>query len=161
MFSLQELEIEYRISRLMNDYGRLLDDNLFDEWLTLFEGEDSRYFLHPRENVDAGLQGYWIYCKNKPMLRDRIHALKHANIYNIHYSRHILSGTRIVGQTAGIYDVRTNYCVIQTDVEGRSEVFSAGEYRDKVIFAIDGPRFKEKHVVPDTFNIQRPLAIPI
>ena len=102
-----------------------------------------------------------MYCENKPMMRDRIVALRKANIYNIHYDRHIVGGSQIVGAEDGIYDVRTNYCVIQTDVEGRSEVFSAGEYRDKVVLTNGDARFREKIVVPDTFNIERPLAVPL
>ena len=51
--------------------------------------------------------------------------------------------------------------MIQTDVEGRSEVFSAGEYRDKVVLANGEAKFREKIVVPDTFNIERPLAVPL
>ncbi len=161
MTSMQTLETELRISRLNREYGRCLDETRFGEWPGFFEGEDAVYIIHPRENADAGLEGYWMYCANKPMIRDRILALQNANLYNIHYDRHLISDSYIVGEKDGIFDVRTNYCVIQTDVEGRSEVFSAGEYRDKVVIVNGEPKFKQKIVVPDTFNIQRPLAVPL
>jgi anthranilate 1,2-dioxygenase small subunit len=156
-----DFETEFRIARLIDDYGRYLDHGDFGKWIDLFEGEDASYMIHPRENAEAGLEGYWMYCRDKPMIRDRILALKNANIYNIHYDRHLISGVRIEGSSSGVYDVRANYCVIQTDVEGRSEVFSAGEYRDKISVSDGNPRFRAKVVVPDTFNIQRPLAVPL
>ena len=155
------LETELRIGRLNQEYARCIDEDRLESWVDFFVGEDARYLIHPRENADAGLEGYWMYCENKPMMRDRIVALRKANIYNIQYDRHIVGGSQIVGAEDGIYDVRTNYCVIQTDVEGRSEVFSAGEYRDKVVLTNGDARFREKIVVPDTFNIERPLAVPL
>ena len=155
------LETEMRIGRLNQEYARCIDEDRLESWVDFFNGEDARYLIHPRENADNGLEGYWMYCGNKPMMRDRIVALRKANIYNIHYDRHIVGGSQIVGAEDGIYDVRTNYCVIQTDVEGRSEVFSAGEYRDKVVLTNGDARFREKIVVPNTFNIERPLAVPL
>lgn len=155
------METEFRIARLIEDYGRCLDNCEFKDWAGLFEGEDARYMIHPRENAEAGLEGYWMYCESKAMIRDRILALENANIYNIHYDRHLISSVRVTGEAGGTFEVRASYCIIQTDVEGRSEVFSAGEYRAKVVGAGEAFRLKEMVVVPDTFNIQRPLAVPL
>lgn len=63
------------------------------------------------------------------------------------------------GNCAQPYHVRANYMVAQTDVEGHSHIFSAGEYRYKIAMEIGTPKFKDKIVVPDTFNIDRPLAV--
>ena len=59
------------------------------------------------------------------------------------------------------YAARANYCVIQTDAEGHSAVFSAGEYVDEVVFTDAKPRFRERLVVLDTSNIQGLLAVRI
>lgn len=155
------IETEFRIAQLIEEFGRRLDNCEFKDWTGLFDGEDAKYMIHPRENLDAGLEGYWMYCESKAMIRDRILALENANIYNIHYDRHLVSGIRVVGESGGVYEVRASYCVIQTDVEGRSEIFSAGEYRAKVVKVGMAFRLKEMVVVPDTFNIQRPLAVPM
>ena len=40
-------------------------------------------------------------------------------------------------------------------------MFSAGEYRDRVVFVAGEPKFQEKVVVPDTFNVEGLLAIPL
>ena len=154
-------EIDFKVRRLYAEYGKYLDRGEYDAWIELFEGEEARYLLHPRENRDAGLDGYWMYCRNKAMIRDRIKALVNANIFNIHYNRHLI--TDILWSIDGdVIDVEASFLVVQTDVEGRSEVFAAGCYDDRVRVRADGSLgFLEKISVPDTFNIQRPLAVPM
>lgn len=155
------LEAELRISRRNLGYARCIDENRLEVWVDFFVGEDARYLIHRRENADAGLEGYSMYCRNKPLMRDRVMALRKAHIRNIHYDRHIVGASRVVGVEDDVFKVRTGYCVIQTDVEGRSEVFSAGEYREKVVLTDGEAKFRKKIVVPDTFNIDRPLAVPL
>ena len=46
------------------------------------------------------------------------------------------------------------------DVEGRCHMFSTGQYRDKIARAGDEMNFKEKVVIVDALNIDRPLAVP-
>lgn len=154
-----DFETEQKIVKFNYEYIQCIDEDRLEEWPDFFI-EDGQYIIHPRENADAGLEGYWMYCENKPMLRDRILALREANIYNIHYDRHIQSNIMVTGEADGVYEVRSNYMIVQTDVEGRSHVFSAGQYRDEVVFEGEAPKFKARIVVPDTFNIDRPLAVP-
>lgn len=154
-----DIELERTLVMLNYRYVQCIDDDRLEEWPAFFV-EDCKYIIHPRENADAGLEGYWMYCESNAMLRDRIRALREANVYNIHYDRHILSNVLVEDEQNGVYSSRANYMVVQTDVEGRSHVFSAGEYRDKIVMVDGTPKFLEKIVVPDTFNIDRPLAVP-
>ena len=39
-------------------------------------------------------------------------------------------------------------------------MFSTGQYRDKIVKAVDEVKFKEKVVIVDALNIDRPLAVP-
>ena len=39
-------------------------------------------------------------------------------------------------------------------------MFSTGQYREKIVKAVDEMKFKEKVVIVDAFNIDRPLAVP-
>ena len=39
-------------------------------------------------------------------------------------------------------------------------MFSTGQYRDKIVKAGDDMKIKEKVVIVDDFNIDRPLAVP-
>ena len=141
-------------------YVQALDDGRFDDWAALFV-EEGRYVIHPRDNKEAGLEGYWIYCDGRRMIEDRVLSIKEVNLYNIHYDRHFLSNLAVDGEKDGIYHVRSNYMIAQTDINGRSTIFSVGEYRDKITFEDDVPYFVEKIVIPDTFTVNTLLATPI
>ncbi|MFP6712420.1 MAG: aromatic-ring-hydroxylating dioxygenase subunit beta [Rhodospirillales bacterium] len=155
-----DFEIEYQLARLNSEYVQCLDEDRVEEWPGFFV-EEGIYIVHPRENLEANLKGYWIYCGTNAMMRDRIQALRDVNIFNIHYDRHLLSNVLIQSEENGVYEVRSNYAVIQSDVEGRCHTFSAGQYRDKIIKTEAGFKFLEKIVVVDSFNIDRPLAVPL
>ena len=45
-------------------------------------------------------------------------------------------------------------------VPGRCHMFSTGQYRDKIVKAVDEVMFKGKVVIVDAFNINRPVAAP-
>jgi len=152
--------IAARIVELNHLYAQCLDDNRLDDWPGFFT-DDCRYIVHSRENLALGLEGYLLFFDNKRMLNDRVLSLKEVNIYNIHYDRHFLSGVLVTGQSGGVYTMRANYMVVQTTLEGRSLIFSVGEYRDRVVLVDGQPKFKEKTVVVDTYMVNSLLAIPL
>ena len=94
-------------------------------------------------------------------MRDRIKSLRIANYYNLHTDRHLIANVDIVGVADGVYNARANYAVIQTDAEGRSDLFSAGEYVDRIVFRDGVPKFRERLVLLDTSNIVGLLAVPL
>lgn len=158
---MSNIETDFKIRRLYAEYGKHLDEGNYDAWVSLFEGEEAAYFLHPRENRDAGLDGFWMYCRNKAMIRDRIKALVSANIFNIHYNRHLITDI-LWSQSGDMIEAEASFLIVQSDVEGRSEVFAAGKYLDQIKQSDDGKLgFIRKVTVPDSFNIQRPLAVPM
>ena len=153
------MELEHQITRLNSRYVQCIDEDRLEEWPGFFV-EDGTYIIFPRENYEAGLEGYWMYCASGAMMRDRIKALREVNVYNIHYDRHLLSNVVVQGEDDVVYEVRAHYAVVQTDVEGRCHMFSTGQYRDKIVKVGDEMKFKEKIVIVDSFNIDRPLAVP-
>ena len=152
--------VERKIERMFYLYGKCLDDDRLEDWPSFFI-ESGRYVIHPRDNLEAGLEGYWIYCDHRRMIRDRVLSLREANIYNIHYARHLISNVLVVGRDGDVHDVRANYVVLQTDNEGVTHNFSAGEYRAKVVFEDGEPKFAENIVVPDTYLVKALIAIPL
>jgi anthranilate 1,2-dioxygenase small subunit len=94
-------------------------------------------------------------------LRDRIVALRHANIYAKHYYRHVLSNVNVKGVQDGELLVQSNYVVLQTLVEGDTQVFNAGKYIDRMVATPDGLRLKSKVVVFDTYRIPNLLVTPL
>lgn len=150
----------FAIEQLNKAYARCLDDDRLEAWPDFFV-EDGRYLIQSRENRDAGLYGYILYFENKGMMRDRVKSLRVANYYNLHIDRHLITNVDIVGGADGNFEARANYAVIQTDAEGRSELFSAGEYHDRIVFVDGVPKFKERLVLLDTANIVGLLAVPL
>ncbi len=153
-------DIREAIADLMADFCHFLDDDRLEEWLAFFT-EDCTYKVLSRENEADNLPLELLSCRNKNMLRDRILSLREANIYNIHYDKHILGAVRILDEKNDGYHVQTNYSLYQTSQDGVSELFSVGTYRDLVIFDGGKPIFREKIAVVDTFGIPRLLSTPI
>ena len=153
-------DVRDAIHDLMADYCHYIDDDRLEEWLDFFT-EDCIYKILSRENVENDLPLELLSCRNKNMLRDRILSLREANIYNIHFDKHILGAVRILAEENGAYRVQANYTVYQSNQDGVSELFNVGTYRDLIVFADGKPLFKEKIAIADTFGIPRLLSTPI
>ncbi|HKU46751.1 MAG TPA: aromatic-ring-hydroxylating dioxygenase subunit beta [Burkholderiales bacterium] len=157
---MSEAEIERAIVALNHRYARCLDENRLDEWPEFFI-EEGRYLIQPRDNLDQGLEGYWLYFENKRMLRDRVVSLKDVNIYKIHYERRLVTNVEVTGRDGDGWLARANYLVMHTDNEGRSTLFSVGEYRDRIVKSDGALRFSERRVIVDTFVVPSHLSMPI
>lgn len=145
---------------LMDEYAERIDDDRLEEWLDLFT-EDCSYRVVPRENLDQDLPASIILCTNKNMLRDRIVSLRNANLYNLHYDRHLISNVRVSPAADGGWHLKANYASYQTALDGQSKLFSVGRYRDRI--RLEGGRllFSEKLVIVDTFSVPTLLATPL
>ena len=147
------LALEYR-------YARILDDDRLEEWPGLFV-ERGVYKVIPRENWHREPKLAILFCDSRAMMVDRIASLRNANIYNLHYPRHIVTNIEIVADRGEEIDVAAAFTVYQTDLEGQTRLFSVGQYLDTITFAGSEPRFQEKIAICDTFNIPNLLAIPL
>ena len=153
-------EQHFLASKLLSDYVECIDEDRLEDWPDLFV-EDCVYQVISRENADRGLPTSAMYCDSRGMLRDRIVALRHANIYAKHYYRHVLSNVNVKGVHDGELLVQSNYVVLQTLVEGDTQVFNAGKYIDRMVATPDGLRLKIKQVVFDTYRIPNLLVTPL
>jgi anthranilate 1,2-dioxygenase small subunit/terephthalate 1,2-dioxygenase oxygenase component beta subunit len=103
-----------------------------------------------------------IYADSRAMLRDRVAALREANIYERHAYRHIVGMPRLSAETAGTVSAETPFLVIRTMRDGRMDIFATGRYLDRVAAPVDGPlRFAERIVVCDSPRFDTLLAIPL
>ena len=148
------------IANLMADYVHLIDEDRLEEWVELFT-DDCTYKILSRENVDAGYPLELMACNNKGMLRDRVVSLREANLYNLHTDKHVLSVVRVLGVDDGVWSVQANFSVYQSTLDGETDLFAVGTYRDRVVFANGNPLFAEKIVINDTFAVARMLSTPI
>jgi anthranilate 1,2-dioxygenase small subunit len=158
--ALAEHELQFRVERLLAAYVECIDDDRLEAWPDFFT-ERCVYEVVSRENADRGLALPTIYCDSTGMLRDRVVALRHANIYARHYYRHLLSNVHVKAVRADACDVQTNYVVFQTLLEGDTHVYNAGRYEDIVVPAEGGLRFARKRVVYDTYSIPNLMVTPL
>ena len=141
-------------------YADCLDSDALERWPEFFT-EDCRYRITSAENYEAGLPLGLIYATSKNMLRDRVSALREANIYEPQRYRHIVSGVRIAGEADGALDISASFVVVRTMQDGAMILFAAGRYIDRVVRGEAGWRFARKDVVLDSRQIDTLLAIPL
>ena len=148
------------VTGLINDYVACIDADDLERWPDFFT-DQCVYKVIPRENADAGLPVSVMFCDSKGMLKDRIVALRNANVYAPHFYRHLVSNTRIVGESNGEIKAETNYAVFQTLLDGQTQIFNVGKYEDTMIRQDGKLLFKEKLCIFDTYRIQTLMVTPI
>lgn len=152
--------LRHEVEELLYDYVQTIDDDRLEQWPEFFV-EDCEYAIIPRENTDLGLPAAVIFCDSQGMLHDRVVALRKANIYPEHYSRHIVSNMRVIANADGVIHAEGNYLVLQTRMDGDTKIYNAGKYIDEII-RVDGQlRYRKKTCVFDTHRIQTLLVTPI
>ena len=98
------------------------------------------------------------------MLKDRVSALREANVYEPQRYRHLVSSIRIVGDAVEgteHVDLVANFLVVRTMQDGEMTIFGAGRYLDRVRSDSNGWKFASKTVVLDSRQVDTLLAIPI
>jgi anthranilate 1,2-dioxygenase small subunit len=154
------LQLWMELSALQSRYVHAIDNDLLETWPGFFT-EDGTYTIISRENADRGLPAPIIHCRNQKMMRDRIVALRHANIFEAHGYRHALGGLVIESATGDEVRTVSSYIVVNTGAAGDSVVYQAGVYRDTVVRQDGAWRYREKRVIYDTSRVQTLLATPI
>src|SRR5581483_10622208 len=102
--------------------ARSIDDDRLEEFPTFFAA-DGIYKVASRFNVERGLPLAQINCIGRSMIVDRIASLRHANIFQPHRYRHLISGIHISPGADRILSVRSNYMVVRIMDDGSSSIF--------------------------------------
>jgi len=97
------------------------------------------------------------------MLRDRVSALRHANIYEAQRYRHLVSATLVEPIDAATVRAVSNFAVVRIMHTGESLLFASGRYLDRIRLTGERgePQFEERLVVLDSRQIDTLLAIPL
>src|SRR5271168_3867954 len=148
------------LDQLYADYVHCLDADALERWPDFFT-EDCFYRITSAENYEAGLLLGLIYATSRNMLKDRVSALRQANIYEPQRYRHLVSSIKIVEELGETLDLVANFIVLRTMQEGDMTLFGAGRYVDQVKHENGTWRFARKTVVLDSRQIDTLLAIPI
>jgi anthranilate 1,2-dioxygenase small subunit len=153
---LWRLELE----QLYTDYVHCLDDDELERWPDFFT-DDCFYRVTSAENYEAGMPLGLIHATSRNMLKDRVSALRDANIYEPQRYRHLVSSIKIVEELGETLDVMANFLVVRTMQEGDMTLFGAGRYLDQVRRQDGIWKFARKTVLLDSRQIDTLLAIPI
>jgi anthranilate 1,2-dioxygenase small subunit len=148
------------LEQLYTDYVHCLDDDELEHWPDFFT-EDCFYRVTSAENYEAGMPLGLIHATSRNMLKDRVSALREANIYEPQRYRHLVSSIKIVEELAETLDVMANFLVVRTMQEGDMTLFGAGRYVDQVKLTDSVWKFARKDVVLDSRQIDTLLAIPL
>jgi len=148
-----------RLVELNAAYARAIDNEKYEEWPEFFL-DPCLYKVTTAENVVQGLEAGVIYADSRGMLRDRISALRQANIYERQRYRHIVGLPVVLGEDGGTADVETPFLIVRIMRDGKMEVFATGCYRDKVRMDANMPRFAQRIVVCDGGRFDTLVAIP-
>jgi 3-phenylpropionate/cinnamic acid dioxygenase small subunit len=155
------LEHVARVADLNARYADALDADRLEAWPDFFL-DDGRYRITTDENVAQGLPLSIMYAASRAMLRDRVTALREANVYEGQRYRHVLGTPLITAAEADGLRARTSFMVARVMRTGDTMLFATGCYEDRVVLdASDGARFAEKTVILDSRQIDTLLAIPL
>jgi anthranilate 1,2-dioxygenase small subunit len=158
--TIEDMTLWYELYRLQERYVSVIDTDRLEEWPDLFT-EDAVYEIVPKENADLGLPVGIIHCFGRPMMRDRIVALRNANVFEAHTYRHVTSGLEFTRVDADTIAMQSNYVVVQTLTDGESRLYQAGRYIDQVVKTAEGWRYRSKRAIYDTSRVETLLVTPV
>jgi 3-phenylpropionate/cinnamic acid dioxygenase small subunit len=154
------IEQVYRLQDINARYAEAIDDDRLEAWPDFF-ADDGRYRITTAENVAAGLPLSLMYATSRAMLRDRVRALREANVYESQRYRHVLGPPRITAVEGVQVMARTPFMVARVMHTGDTMLFATGYYEDRVVIDGDAARFAAKTVILDSRQVDTLLAIPL
>jgi 3-phenylpropionate/cinnamic acid dioxygenase small subunit len=157
-----DVGLQLAVENLLARYVHAIDDDRLEEWPEFFV-ENGRYRITTAENFERALPISIVYADSRAMLRDRVTALRHANIYEPQRYRHAVSATLVEREDASRVRAHSLFQVVRIMQSGAATLFATGRYLDVVrLDGVDGePRFEEKIVVCDSRRFETLLAIPL
>ena len=153
-----------RVWQLNADYARAIDDDRLEQWPDFFAAE-CVYKVTSADNHRRGLAAGLMYADSQGMLRDRVAALRKANIYERQAYRHVVGMPAVLLPTgadaAGIVRAEVPFLVVRIMRDGRMDLFATGRYLDALVTDGGALLFRERIVVCDSGRIDTLLAIPL
>lgn len=145
-----------RLAALNAEYARCIDDDRLEGWPEFFL-ERCLYKITTADNHAMGYEAGLIYADSRAMLKDRVSALREANIYEHQRYRHVVGLPALLADGAS----ETPFLVVRIMRGGSMDLFATGRYLDKVVEENGTLRFAERIVVCDSSRIDTLLAIPL
>lgn len=153
-------ETRNRINDMLADYVHCIDDGKIESWPDYFT-ENGFYQVISHESYEAGHSIGIMHCEGRGMMKDRVLALRKANIFEPHRYCHLLGRTTLRQQSSTIITARTNFSVTRTMQDGGSEMFATGRYQDEITLDGPAPQLKDRRVILDSRRIDILLVFPL
>jgi 3-phenylpropionate/cinnamic acid dioxygenase small subunit len=157
---LSAVGLQPMLAQLNAEYARAIDDDRLEDWPDFFV-EACLYTITSADNHRQRLPLGVIYADSKAMLRDRVTALRRANIYERQTYRHVVGLPAILGDAGGAVRAETPFLVVRIMRDGRMDLFATGRYVDVLVEEAGSLRFRERIVVCDSNRVDTLLAIPL
>jgi anthranilate 1,2-dioxygenase small subunit len=156
----QQLALRVQIEAFMAEYVHCLDADRLESWPDFFT-EDASYRVCTRENYDQGLPLSVMSCQGRGMFRDRITALRTANVFEPHVYCHLIGAFRVLDWNGQHAKAESTLAVIRTMVDGAMSIFACGRSIDN--FVISGREIKiaDRMVILDSRQIDTLLVVPL
>lgn len=149
------------IAQTQAAYASAIDNDRLEEWPGFF-ADPCTYLVTTAENHAQGLEAGLIFATSHGMLRDRVSALREANIYERHGYRHILGAPLILAERGDVVESETPFMVARIMRTGETSLFATGRYLDTYeIWGRAVARLRKRLVVCDSSRIDTLLAIPL
>ena len=156
----EQAALATRIGQLTTAYAHAIDDDRLEDWPGFF-AEDGLYRIVTRENHEAGLPLAIVHCDGAAMMRDRVRAMRSANIFEPHTYCHMIGPGEIAAAENGAHTARTNFVVVRTMQSGAMSVFACGRYLDRIVEDGSALKFAERVVVCDSRSVDTLLVVPL
>ena len=154
------MTVKEGIHELIGEYAERIDEDRLEEWPDLF-GDPCKYLVISRSNHAAGMRQGVMYAATRGMLRDRVFAIRRANLFEPHRYRHVIGPIRVKAVAEGIAVVHSHFIVARIMHDGATTLFATGQYLDRIDVSTADYRFRERIVVLDSDKIDTLLAIPL
>lgn len=153
-------ELQQRVEDLMADYAHAIDDDNVEAWPDFFT-EDALYLVTTREAEALGYAMAIMRCNGIGQIRDRVTALRKANIFEPHHHCHVLSRPRLTREDDGSIRARSAMLVYRTMETGKQDRFAVGRYQDTIVEHDGVLKFRERRAILDTRQVDVLLVYPL
>lgn len=148
------------ILRANAEYARCIDEDRLEQWPDFFV-DDCLYRVTSARDFRDGLEAALIFANSKGMLRDRISALRTANIYERQAYRHLIGAPCVLEADAARIRADSPFMVARIMRDGSTLLFASGVYRDVWRREAGGLRLAERVVICDSHRIDTLLVLPL
>lgn len=157
-----DIELQVTVENLLARYAHAIDDDQLEAWPDFFV-EQGRYRITTAENHERGLPLSLVYADSRAMLRDRVSALRHANVYEAQRYRHLVSSVLVERNDGHTAHTVSAFQVLRIMHSGESLLFASGRCVDRIRIAGEAglAQFEERVVIIDSRRVDTLMAIPL